>query len=462
MRYVRGGSLREVLDRQGGLPLVQVQRIIGQVAEALAAAHEAKVIQQDQQLHELAHSPLMLSVMIMAYRGSTSEDVPDYAETEVQRGHLFETYVQRMIQRHTEDSPYAPDVIRETLGWLAKNMRSHGQSIFRVEDLQPSWLGTDGPPLFARAYGAAGILLGTLLWVLTTVVIASPDGMLFSPEAALVLLASGLAGGTMGWGLTATGDNYDRWWVSVICGLSAFFPVLMGGIDELLNPLFGAILYGSLHAVLAFLLRRLNYSPVHIWTVERLRFSINRVRWFTAALGGLAVLVFVMSSVLPYEFPDRLPIALIAGFGIALLGVAFTTGLSSDRVSESLRPNQGVRDSLQNGLRVGLGEAFAAFLVFVLVDAILNGWSGQGVLRGLNIAIFFFGLISFVVGFASVIQHSVLRMLLFWQSLIPWNYVGFLNHAARLALLKRVGGSYIFIHRYLLEYFADQYVEAEA
>jgi hypothetical protein len=31
----------------------------------------------------------------------------------------------------------------------------------------------------------------------------------------------------------------------------------------------------------------------------------------------------------------------------------------------------------------------------------------------------------------------------------------FLDHCARLILLKKVGGGYIFIHRMLLEYFAE-------
>jgi hypothetical protein len=31
----------------------------------------------------------------------------------------------------------------------------------------------------------------------------------------------------------------------------------------------------------------------------------------------------------------------------------------------------------------------------------------------------------------------------------------FLDHCAKLVLLKKVGGGYIFIHRMLLDYFAD-------
>ena len=37
---------------------------------------------------------------------------------------------------------------------------------------------------------------------------------------------------------------------------------------------------------------------------------------------------------------------------------------------------------------------------------------------------------------------------------IPKNFVRFLDHAARLIFLQKVGSGYIFMHRQLLEYFA--------
>ena len=43
MRYVPGGSLREIIRRPGALSLSQATRIIGHIAEALTAAHEATI-----------------------------------------------------------------------------------------------------------------------------------------------------------------------------------------------------------------------------------------------------------------------------------------------------------------------------------------------------------------------------------------------------------------------------------
>jgi len=54
-----------------------------------------------------------------------------------------------------------------------------------------------------------------------------------------------------------------------------------------------------------------------------------------------------------------------------------------------------------------------------------------------------------------VIKHYVVRMTLWLNGHTPFKFVKFLDDCARLILLKKVGGGYIFIHRTLLEYFAE-------
>ena len=53
------------------------------------------------------------------------------------------------------------------------------------------------------------------------------------------------------------------------------------------------------------------------------------------------------------------------------------------------------------------------------------------------------------------LQHHVLRHVLSRAELLPQNLVHFLDYAASVVFMRKVGGGYIFIHRYLLEYFAD-------
>jgi hypothetical protein len=54
-----------------------------------------------------------------------------------------------------------------------------------------------------------------------------------------------------------------------------------------------------------------------------------------------------------------------------------------------------------------------------------------------------------------VIKHCVLRLIPWWNGYTPLNLIEFLDHCARMIFLKKVGGGYTFIHRMLLEYFAE-------
>jgi hypothetical protein len=54
-----------------------------------------------------------------------------------------------------------------------------------------------------------------------------------------------------------------------------------------------------------------------------------------------------------------------------------------------------------------------------------------------------------------VIKHFLLRLLLWANGDMPWNYARFLDYTAERVLLRKVGGGYIFMHRLLQTYFAN-------
>jgi hypothetical protein len=58
-------------------------------------------------------------------------------------------------------------------------------------------------------------------------------------------------------------------------------------------------------------------------------------------------------------------------------------------------------------------------------------------------------------GGKACLQHLVLRRLLVRNKAAPWRYVEFLDEATDRLLLRKVGGGYVFVHRLLLDYFAD-------
>ena len=53
------------------------------------------------------------------------------------------------------------------------------------------------------------------------------------------------------------------------------------------------------------------------------------------------------------------------------------------------------------------------------------------------------------------LQHLVLRRPLVRNRAAPWKYVEFLDEATDRLFLRKVGGGYVFVHRLLLDYFAD-------
>jgi hypothetical protein len=58
-------------------------------------------------------------------------------------------------------------------------------------------------------------------------------------------------------------------------------------------------------------------------------------------------------------------------------------------------------------------------------------------------------------GGGAYLRHQALLFILVRRGLAPRDYLAFLEYASRLVLLRRRGGGYEFIHRMLLEYFAE-------
>ena len=120
-------------------------------------------------------------------------------------------------------------------------------------------------------------------------------------------------------------------------------------------------------------------------------------------------------------------------------------------------PNQGIWRSVNNAILIGILFGVLALALNITLFGTLA--SGVGVQKAwvaipawslvvvLHAALFFGG--------AAVIKHGILRVILLSKGDISWNYAQFLDSAAMLGILRKVGGGYIFIHRYLLEYFVQ-------
>jgi hypothetical protein len=121
-------------------------------------------------------------------------------------------------------------------------------------------------------------------------------------------------------------------------------------------------------------------------------------------------------------------------------------------------PNEGIKLSLKNSL--------AVFLVTWVIIGLIVGLSyglSYGAVVGLHYGLSYGSIVGLIAGLiaglnrggSAVIKHYSLRLILCLDGSLPFKFIKFLDHCAKLILLKKVGGGYIFIHRMLLEYFAD-------
>jgi len=115
-----------------------------------------------------------------------------------------------------------------------------------------------------------------------------------------------------------------------------------------------------------------------------------------------------------------------------------------------------MRLSVRNAIIAGLGFVLASGFSAWLIWGIAYGGIITIVSIVIPLPVFFGSLAVLWYGGLDVIQHYTLRLILsFTQPRLPLNLARFLDHCVERVFLQKVGGGYIFIHRLLLEYFAE-------
>jgi predicted Ser/Thr protein kinase len=197
-----------------------------------------------------------------------------------------------------------------------------------------------------------------------------------------------------------------------------------------------------------------------IHPVERLRFSwrrLVRLAPVTVSLGLAAGAIYGMFYVLWVNVVFGVVAALVI-----LVILSFEPSFQETGV----RPNQGIRQSFINGVTIGaLGLVLGGFtLGYVAVPLVLPYLSAPSTLVGIPhperssaaVAGMLIGVISGMVrGGWAVIMHAAVRLVLAATTPLPLRLASFLDQAAELALMRRVGGGYLFLHRTFQDYLAD-------
>lgn len=403
------------------LTSVQIDAYLSSVGRQLNAVRAALL--DDVDLQALANSPLMLSILSLAYQGQTAEDLLETPPAARQR-HLFGVYVQRMLDHRKAALQYAPEQTKRWLAWLARKMRDYGFTELYIERLQPGLL----PKGKSRWFYDCTV--GTLPLILI-------GGLLFGLPVWL-LFASYIGHGTS-----------DQSTLGVLISLACSFgggAFLMEGDSK--GGVYGPNIWPT--EVAGWSWRILLRNLTNFNEVGPLIFS-----FIFSLFGslGLAILILVRAlfgwSLLNNFIPD--PQVGMVSLTVIWVFIGLLAGWSSDVLDEHTiaRPNEGIWRSARNSLLLGgiCGSIVGGVSLWLTGG---EGWASALAL-GVDYGVFF-GLWR---GGVACIRHFALRFLLWRTGCIPWNYVEFLNYSTDHILLRRVGGGYSFIHRLLLDYFAE-------
>jgi hypothetical protein len=339
----------------------QVDAYILRLGSGMGAVRLA--LKRDRELQELAGTPLMLSIMALAYKDLKPEDLRLLRTVEQHRAHLFDTYIERMFERSARSAnvPFPKQETLRYLSWLASKMIQYNLTTYQIEAMQPFWLENK---LQNRLYQ-----------------------LLFREESEINMV--------------------DR---------------LSWSFKEARN-------------LLKFVLRssisiRKSYQ-ILIWPL-----FLGGVFW---VLGGTwsAGLVGILIG------------TLWLGITSLLLG-----GLSSKQIEETTHPGQRLKQTYSNAMLVVVSTTLAFGLTIMIgigFNKELYPWMIIGMVWGGTAGL----AIGWDYGVRAIMHHHTLRFFLVWNQLLPQRIFPFLEHAVNLIFLRRVGGSYIFVHRLLMEHFAE-------
>jgi NAD(P)-dependent dehydrogenase (short-subunit alcohol dehydrogenase family) len=472
------------------LPLEQAQidAYLDAAGSALGGLRGA--LARNAELRRLSASPLMLSIMTLAFRG-LSADALRFDETsthEELRDEIFGRFVDRMfVLRERPEVRLSRDCVEGGLRWLASGMRERG-SIFAVELLQPEWLNPRQLFLYALASRAGGAIVVTVAIgaAICFVAAATSKGLssvgtvatlCVTLEAAVAMgLLTGLFYGPLGYHALRQSRGERRREPGMV-GEFGFF--------------IGYLAFSGLAALLV--------DGIERWGFDlSIRDPSTIPGFLTIAVGALTLPVIFarktgrgsadqdisLAGTLSWQSEkavELIPVCVICGVGVILISPGETrlqSGVMAAIASLALVMYSSWRQEVppvdrwrggdgQFALRDS-GKIFAyAGLACVLTVMLLafEGATEQSLPYffggAVLVAIVVFSPALFWFGGIDLVLHAMLRLVLFLTGTMPLRLRRFLGYAVHLGFLQRAGGGYIFFHRLLLEHFAALPIAAD-
>jgi len=397
-----------------------------------------------------------------------------------------------MVSRAQNNSErYTVSRATHWLSNLACGMQEHGQTVFMIEQLQPGWLQSR---LLKSVYVLLTRLCIGLLYAPAVFLFLNGLGIYFKGQENIwdqmisALDISGILILGLSFGIAdlhkalsrkritdyaaesnkrKTWKSFKKFWFIYFLMLFLFFfrdgALELSGSEESAMVAFYtlAALYWSIRSSFRTIKNDIQPSKAVRW--------INK----SALKGGL--LGLLVGFVLPWfllgifeldQFSENDDLNQV-GFAVylCLIGAFFGGFQKTAFVSETV-PNYGITRSAKSALRMsiwlaGLSGAVTMILLVMYASENFQVFEavnfGETILASASVGAGFGAFATLRYGIMDVSMHYILRSMLAITNYLPLNLAHFLNYATRdLKFMQKVGGGYIFMHRSLLEHFAEQ------
>jgi len=369
-------------------------------------------IENNADLLELAKSPLLLSMMTLAYEAMSMEKWLEFDSAEARRQYLFDTYIEQMLGRKIKHLEYpektepTPEKTKHWLSWLANHLKDESRTEFFLEKMQPSWLQNSKQK--QNYHLGTGVLIGVVMGLLGCIglgigfgqLIGLPLGLpvgLFMFSGAMLInlsfIMTFMARGVNGI-FSGLMNGLISWLIALILFYILFFLLIvlipfeakLFSIFKYLEPFFILLLLiiglmaGLPNILLGGLIGKFGKKLVHklrekIKPIETIRWS-----WLKAQKGMLKGTIYglVFGSILSSQLLLSLYVhkeifllitflikILIYGIGGAFIGMMIG-GLSGPDIDKRTIPNEGIKTTAINAGIYALVGGLIGILIYLL------------------------------------------------------------------------------------------------
>ncbi len=421
-------------------------------------------------------NPLLIFLIIKA-----KIDVQKIPETDSLNqflNYLMEEYVKLMLERRGESVKLTykkfygtEDKDKKTkywLHWLAKKLKEAPSEetgfqggIFQIERMQSYWLPFEEEQFVYRIATVliVGSILGLIAGFYFVYLLESmrQDRIITIAITNILrakLITIGLLPGLISVLIAGLLPTFSNRWISGgvqgITFISFLFIVFNLFEPQLLRVYVPPIYLAGIFGGTCFTLIRTEIQPVEIWQPEW-----QQIVNFSLIFGVLGIFYMLARRffIMPEFYKDKPFYVIYDVIAVMIVGAVYG-GLRIRKYPEPPEqgePNQGIKRSATYTVISFTICAVIAILCASIFDQVKNS-----ILIFLGLSVGLLGGLGANQGSGIVcIQHFILRVILCYRGYIPWNYSHFLNYAIERVFLRKSGGAYLFIHRKLMDYFAN-------